>query len=249
MFCTECAAALPPNAKFCPECAAPASNSFFNARPAQVTTIPDPPTAPPQSRQPPTAKSNNVKKMLASSFAVVAILIVATLTFLRFSISPAPQNYYNPNAANKQLTNAPATAEAPAPKQKRRQKQAVVEAPATQTEPTATQPTKMEIVNKSFNVVAGRYEYFTFTVGQDSRIVGTFQARGGSKNDIQCLLIRSDDLINLMNGHKVQTYYGETTTYGKIDRQIPTGEYALVFSNSMAFVSDKGVGANIWVEY
>lgn len=115
--------------------------------------------------------------------------------------------------------------------------------PVTQNQPPTFQP----ITQQSFTVGAGRYSWFQFAVtGQNARVIGRFQATGGSGNDIEVFILGQDEFINFQSGHSVNTWFNSgRVTVSNIGIQIPPGRYYLVFSNTFSMVTPKAVNASI----
>jgi len=120
-------------------------------------------------------------------------------------------------------------------------------------------PSQTPVAEKLFSgqivVRAGQHVYRKFNIDpsrmQDVRVVGSFQASGGSGNDIQVVLAEESEFENWKNRHEAHVLYstGQITT-GKIDVPITqTGTYYLVFSNAFSLVSDKDVFTEIELRY
>ena len=88
---------------------------------------------------------------------------------------------------------------------------------------------------------------------KDVKVEGSFQASGGSGNDIEALILSEMDFINWSNGHQVSpVYYSGKITIADIDAPITqSGEYRLVVSNMFSVISSKNVSAQValhWAE-
>lgn len=120
-----------------------------------------------------------------------------------------------------------------------------------------TSPKHHNLVNGIITVQAGSYYNVQFSVDTDLmkgvRVEGSFQASGGSGNDIDTLILKEMDFINWSNGHQVSPIYRSgKITVSDIDARITkSGNYRLVFSNMFSVISPKNVSAKIdlhWTE-
>jgi hypothetical protein len=86
---------------------------------------------------------------------------------------------------------------------------------------------------------------------RDVRVVGRFEAAGGSGNDIQAVLADGDNFENWKNGHAARVLYGtDKTTVGSIDVPIvSSGTYYLGLNNRFALLSAKTVSGAIDLQY
>ncbi|MGB6788950.1 MAG: emp24/gp25L/p24 family protein [Candidatus Acidiferrales bacterium] len=100
-------------------------------------------------------------------------------------------------------------------------------------------------------IAPGHYWFVRFQVDtstmQDVRVEGSFEARGGSGNDVQVAIGKEDDFLNWINGHEGSVLYAsDKVTAGKIDVPInESGNYVLAFSNTFSLVSRKIVQADV----
>jgi hypothetical protein len=115
----------------------------------------------------------------------------------------------------------------------------------------------LNLLNGTITVQAGGYYDVQFTVDtnimKDVKVEGSFQASGGSGNDIEALVLSEMDFINWSNGHQVSpVYYSGKITIADIDAPITqSGEYRLVFANMFSVISSKNVSAQValhWAE-
>jgi hypothetical protein len=91
-------------------------------------------------------------------------------------------------------------------------------------------------------------EFSTVAGSSNNKVVGRFQAYGGSGNDIRIMIMTQDDYTNFINGHNVSTYYNSgVKTVANLDVSLPSGHgsYDLVIDNFFSIVTDKEVQANI----
>jgi hypothetical protein len=128
----------------------------------------------------------------------------------------------------------------------------------TGSQPSANQVTSQPILvpmsTKLFTgqtvVKAGGYVTNKFTVEpgmQNFRVVGQFNASGGTGNDIQVVLADEDEFQNWINGHQTNVFYStEKITTGKLDvGNLAPGRYVLALSNTFSTFTDKYVFAEI----
>ena len=110
---------------------------------------------------------------------------------------------------------------------------------------TDTVPQSQNLVNGTITVPAGECYYKSFSVTsimQNAMVTGSFQASGGSRNDIVTLIMDDMAFNNWVNGHQVQFYYQSgQITVANIDVFLPSGEYYLVFSNTFSTFTSKNV--------
>lgn len=103
------------------------------------------------------------------------------------------------------------------------------------------------IVNNTFTVAPGRYQYFGFYVpSYMAQVFGRFRAQGGGGNDIICFIVDQDGFENFAAGHTVNTYYNSgQVTVGTINVRLSQGQYYIVFSNTYSTFSNKAVAATL----
>ncbi len=115
----------------------------------------------------------------------------------------------------------------------------------------------LNLVNGTITVQAGSYYNVQFSVDtnvmKDVMVEGSFQASGGSGNDIDALVLNEMDFINWLNGHQVSpVYYSGKITIADINVPITkSGDYHLVFGNTFSVISSKNVSAQVdlhWAE-
>jgi hypothetical protein len=111
------------------------------------------------------------------------------------------------------------------------------------------QKTKQQIVNGAFHVGAGETVYYQFSVSNLARLQGEFRAKGG-KNDIYCAVVDDVELENLQNGNNFKAFYASNgyITRGRVNQDLSAGNYYLVFTNKAAWITNKTVIANFWIE-
>lgn len=99
-------------------------------------------------------------------------------------------------------------------------------------------------------VAAGRLAYYQIFVpaGDTAYVGGTFEAEGGSGNDIYVYLTASDGLTNLLNHHEFRSWFstsGPQTAGAMNVGPLGPGVYYLVFDNEFSAVSNKVVTSDI----
>jgi hypothetical protein len=111
------------------------------------------------------------------------------------------------------------------------------------------------LLNGSIVVEAAGYKYYNFSINQNWRnisLTGSFQASGGSGNDIRVLVMTNNDFKNYTNGHKASSYYNSgKLTASNVNINLPSqaDDYVLVFDNAFSLISDKTVTGNITLSY
>ena len=100
---------------------------------------------------------------------------------------------------------------------------------------------------------AGEHQTYTFTIpsgATDARVVGEFEAQGGSGNDIIVAIMDDIAYKNWKSGKKVSTYYStDKLTADRFDVSLPSGTYVLLFDNSFSLLSNKNVAAIVDLIY
>src|ERR1035437_6271838 len=110
------------------------------------------------------------------------------------------------------------------------------------------------LVNGAITVKAGSYYEVPFTITNamtNSSVQGSFNASGGSGNDIIVLVFDDTSFFNWVNGHQATPIYnsGQLTT-SNINASITTpGTYHLVFSNMFSLVTSKQVTTSVNLQY
>lgn len=80
---------------------------------------------------------------------------------------------------------------------------------------------------------------------------GYFEAEGGSGNDIDVMLVDSDGLMNLRNGHSASVFYnsGKVTIDHPRVGPLPPGLYYVIFSNTFSIFTNKAVQNHLEIDY
>jgi hypothetical protein len=98
------------------------------------------------------------------------------------------------------------------------------------------------VAEKALTVQAGGYSWYNYNFTNQARLYGKFRAQGGSKNDIQMLIMDTDEFENWKNGNQYRRYYDSgSVTVATFDVSLPKGSYVMVFSNRSAILSPKAV--------
>lgn len=240
MYCIKCAAVLPEDAIYCPQCASP------------------------QQKQ---DSIKGIYLILAGLGAFMGLLSIGLIFFFQndsqsakaaqptASINPSPSP--SPSPIPQQSSTPVIVTKVP------NQVRFTTEQSTSQPVPTpemisTSEPPRMmsrTITRGSFTVGAGQYKYFTFSVDGDGRKVylkGRFEATGGGRNDVEVYVLNQDGFTNFVNRNRSPTFYNSgRATVGDVYAELPTRPaqtYYLVFSNSFSILSPKAVTANIALE-
>lgn len=239
MFCFKCGCELPEGSLACYKCGIQFISLQDRVMETQAELI--------KIKQPQVKKSDSFGEHLLKGIAGVFIISLAcslviivwlgiTVTYPAFgSFEPAS----NKNISNRS-TNQPTYIE--------QNTRLETELPQSRTEEKEQQVVTETIVDSSDAVEANSYIYFEFELTEQSRVYGKFEAQGGS-NDINCMLVDADQLVNVENGNAGRAFYeSQYTTRGKIDKTLPKGNYVLIFDNRKALMTNKIVTAKIFSE-
>jgi hypothetical protein len=82
-------------------------------------------------------------------------------------------------------------------------------------------------------------------------VTGSFNASGGSGNDIMAVIADEENYTNWINGHQAQAFWttqGKQTT-GNIEARLKPGMYYLAFSNRFSAFTDKQVFLEVGLSY
>ena len=82
-------------------------------------------------------------------------------------------------------------------------------------------------------------------------VTGTFNASGGTGNDIQAAIADEENYTNWINGHQAQVLWGTQgrQTTGNLEVRLQPGMYYLVFSNKFSEFTDKQVFLDVDLNY
>jgi hypothetical protein len=123
--------------------------------------------------------------------------------------------------------------------QLRRPKSPLISAPTPK-------PVEQTLADGIISVPAGKHYRYSFTLSKNAVLTGDYRAFGGSRNDIQVLLMDEDAYVNWINGHRVRVLFNSgQVTVGKIELSLTPAKYCLVFNNGFSVVSSKNVETHI----
>jgi hypothetical protein len=106
-----------------------------------------------------------------------------------------------------------------------------------------------QIVVKAHNYVQYRIEITPDM--RDARLIGSFNASGGSGNDVEAVIATEPEYSNWINGHQAHVYYGTQgrKTTGSFNLRLTPGTYYFAVSNRFSAFSDKYVFLNVDLSY
>jgi hypothetical protein len=115
-------------------------------------------------------------------------------------------------------------------------------------------PVSQKIATGQIAVKAGGYVQYRIRIEpemREARVTGSFNASGGSGNDIEVVIAGENEYTNWINGHEARVFYG---THGKkttdsFDVRLAPGEYYLAFSNKFSTFTDKYVFLEVDLKY
>lgn len=114
--------------------------------------------------------------------------------------------------------------------------------------PPPPPPQPVVLIDQTFHVAERSFVSFRFELNRLARVKGRFTAQGG-RNDIACVIVDEDNLVNIKNGNAYRSYYeSDYTTIGNPDVALGPGVYHVVFDNRKAFMTSKTVGAKFTAE-
>jgi hypothetical protein len=98
----------------------------------------------------------------------------------------------------------------------------------------------------SFTIGAGSYLAAPINVNEGVfHYKCRFRAQGGSRNDIQVMIMDADNFENWKNGNSADTYYNSgRKTVGSFDVTLGKGTYFSVFNNNYSLITPKAVIPN-----
>jgi len=125
--------------------------------------------------------------------------------------------------------------------------------------PIITSPHTVQLFVEEASVIKpGNYRYVKFTVPEHAksvRVDGSFNASGGSGNDVEVFIVDENGFVNFQNDHSANTFYNSgKVTADDLNVQLPSPEavpatYYLILSNTFSLISNKVVDANIILHY
>jgi len=115
-------------------------------------------------------------------------------------------------------------------------------------------PVTQTIASGQVTVKARGYVQYPIQITPEmrgARVVGHFNASGGSGNDVGAVIANEDEFANWINGHEARVFYttrGKETN-GSFDVRLGPGTYILGISNRFALLSDKYVFLEVDLKY
>jgi hypothetical protein len=115
-------------------------------------------------------------------------------------------------------------------------------------------PVNQKIATGQILVKANGYVQYRITITPDMTaptVTGSFNASGGSGNDITAVIADETNYTNWINGHQARVFWGTEgkQTTGKFEVKLAPGMYYLVFSNKFSAFTDKQVFLEVDLNY
>lgn len=114
-------------------------------------------------------------------------------------------------------------------------------------------PETWEVETKAVALAPGQVYALPLWVNpewRNARLIGRFQAQGGSGNDIYACVTDKDGLTNLKNGHAAKIWYESgRMTVDTINAAIPGGLSYFTLSNKFSIFANKAVTFDLRIEY
>ena len=106
-----------------------------------------------------------------------------------------------------------------------------------------------EVVVKARGYV--QYRFQITPEMRDTRISGSFNASGGSGNDVEAVIAAESEYMNWINDHQARVFYGTQgrKTTDNFDVRLGLGTYYFAVSNRFSALSDKYVFLNVDLNY
>jgi len=112
---------------------------------------------------------------------------------------------------------------------------------------------RVAIVKDAIAIQPGHFFHYEFYVDprwRKPRLVGHFEAQGGSGNDVDVFVTNDDGYTNYRNGHGCTTWYNPgRATVGTANEPMPAGNLVLVISNKDSILSHKSARIDFAIEY
>lgn len=107
-------------------------------------------------------------------------------------------------------------------------------------------PVSQKLATGQILVRAGGYVQYRITITPEMVepvITGSFNASGGSGNDINAVIVDEMNYTNWINGHEARAFWGTQgkKTTDNFEVRLRPGQYYLVFSNKFSAFTDKQV--------
>ena len=121
-------------------------------------------------------------------------------------------------------------------------------------EKTRYVPANQKIATDQILVKANGYVQYRLMITPDMvepTVTGSFNASGGSGNDITAVIADEANYTNWINGHQARVFWGTEgkQTTGNLEVRLAPGMYYLVFSNKFSAFTDKQVFLEIDLNY
>jgi hypothetical protein len=115
-------------------------------------------------------------------------------------------------------------------------------------------PVNQKIATGQIIVKANGYVQYRITITPEMTeptVTGSFNASGGSGNDIAAVVADETNFTNWINGHQAQVFWGTQgrQTTGNFEVKLTPGMYYLVFSNKFSAFTDKQVFLEVDLNY
>ncbi|HMD85954.1 MAG TPA: hypothetical protein VKO18_14765 [Terriglobia bacterium] len=115
-------------------------------------------------------------------------------------------------------------------------------------------PVTQKIATGQIIVRANGYVQYRITITPemiDPTVTGSFNASGGSGNDIEAVIADEENYVNWINGHQSQVFWGTQgkQTTGSIEARLRPGMYYLAFSNKFSVFTSKQVFLEVDLNY
>lgn len=181
------------------------------------------PVVPPPMPDAPIESSSS----LAWFVAIAAVIVIAFVTASTSSDRSRAEEGTDDSRAVARAASRPAPRPAPVPK-------------------TRYVPVSQKIATGQITVKASRYVRYRITIQPEMVepvLTGSFNASGGSGNDIRAVIADEMNYTNWINGHQANVFWGTEgkQTTGTFKVRLRPGQYYLVFSNKFSVFTDKQV--------
>lgn len=127
-------------------------------------------------------------------------------------------------------------------------------APAAPVPKTRYVPVNQKLATGQIMVQAKGYVQYRFTITPEMvepTVTRTFNASGGSGNDIMAVIADETNYTNWINGHQSRVFWGTEgqQTTGKFEVTLRPGMYCLAFSNKFSTIASKQVFLEVDLNY
>jgi hypothetical protein len=119
---------------------------------------------------------------------------------------------------------------------------------------TRYKPVNQKIATGQILVKANGYVQYRITITPEmtaATVTGSFNASGGSGNDITAVIADESNYTNWINGHQAKVFWGTEgkQTTGNFEVKLAPGMYYLVFNNKFSGFTDKQVFLEVDLNY